>query len=134
MPIGLIGLKRPGNADCRGQLPHRMEFDHNIHLITNGAANFLKRQKRQFQFLSRDMRSLISLCSRIKWPNFHCVNPFFQKRLSQIVRSIQKSIQIIISIICTESVILGSLAFIFLDVIITCTSVVSANAITSETA
>jgi len=47
VPEGVIGFEGTGNLDGRQELPHEVQFDHDVHTVADGLADLLEGLERR---------------------------------------------------------------------------------------
>ena len=111
-----------------------MQFDHDVHLVAHGAADLLERLQRGFQVRQRDEPASGFFGRAIKGPDLHAGDAILQQGQRQIVRVVQKAVQIVIDAVRTKPVIRGGLPGRLLDVIGPGAGVVGADLVAGEAA
>ena len=108
-----------------------MEFNHDVHLVTNCLANLLKGFESTTQFGRADMQSSVVFSSMIEGPDLHRLDSLLQKAQRQFIRSIEEGIQVFVgAFFAIKPPVVCGLYRTLPNIAITRTSIVDTNLLT----
>ena len=112
------------------QLPHRVELDHDVHLVADGSANLLERRQRGLKIRCGDIVPVAFFRRDVERPDLHRRDALGEKLRGELAGPVQEGVEIVVLAICAQSPVCRVLALGRAHVGCTGAGVVGADALT----